>query len=68
MPFKTTCLTPDSLGESSLDELERLADIFHQAALKLSNEEAERERNADPRVAAHEIINGWTPIPEAESI
>ena len=28
---------PDSLGETSLEEHERLVDIFHQAALKLSN-------------------------------
>ena len=57
---------PDCLGESSLEELERLADIFHQATLKLSNEEATRERAADPRVAANEIICRWTPLPEAE--
>ena len=44
---------PDCLGESSLEELERLANIFHQAALKLSDEEATRERAADPRVAAN---------------
>jgi hypothetical protein len=57
---------PDSIGETSLEELEHLATIFHQAALKLSHKEAEREHAANPRVAAAEIINGWTPVTEDE--
>ena len=51
---------PDSLGETSIEELECLADIFHQAALKLSNEEAEREHVRHPRVTA-DTTNGRTP-------